>query len=419
MSRPPASARLNAQTEPTARSAPVQRQSPFRSVGIVGAGRMGQSVAALHISHGIPVTITDASADVIKSAAADIANLVSQPFSHLAGPRADEPPIRVTDSSADFADCELVIEAVTENRRIKQQVLAALEASIKPATVIASNTSTIPIALLGARLGTAERFCGLHFCHPVHARRLVEVVASDRTNQDTLKLIIAHAEALDRLPITVRDTPAFAVNRMLWPYLDEGLELLLDGVGVEDIESAAVEFGMPAGPIECLDEFGADVVLRCGATLRRAFPQRAQSSHLLIQLYESGLWGKKSGRSLFDSTALADRRSLSPAMKCEVQARMRSGVHMTRSQISERLFLRMFVEATRLLDEGVVDEPHRIDLVLVHGLGLSRAEGGLLAWADAIGPREVLNRLNQLRPLGRRFEPTDSLLQRGNASRPQ
>jgi 3-hydroxyacyl-CoA dehydrogenase/enoyl-CoA hydratase/3-hydroxybutyryl-CoA epimerase/3-hydroxyacyl-CoA dehydrogenase/enoyl-CoA hydratase/3-hydroxybutyryl-CoA epimerase/enoyl-CoA isomerase len=371
---------------------------------------MGQSVAALHVTYGIPVTMTDRSVEALRSAAENLENTVAQFHSRLTDPSTIGPLFKVVDSVEGLAEADLVIEAVTENRRIKQEVLASLESSVEPTTVIASNTSTIPIAALGARLQVAERFCGLHFCHPVHARRLVEVIGGDRTSRHVLDSVIAHADALDRFSIEVKDSPAFLVNRMLWPYLDEGLELLLDGVDVDDIESAAVDFGMPAGPIECLDEFGVDVSLRCGAMLRRAFLDRVEPSLLLVHLYESRVWGQQSGRSLFGIKTSVDRRSLSPEMEAEVKALTRPPVRATRVEITDRLFLRMVVEATRLLEERVVDGPHLIELALEHGLGLSRADGGLLGWSDAIGLQQVLDRLNRLAPLGRRFDATKRLV---------
>jgi len=371
---------------------------------------MGQSVAALHVTRGIPIRITDRSVEARRSAAENLEAAVSQSPSRRTEPPTIGPLFEVVDSLEGLAEADLVIEAVTENRRIKQQVLAALESSVAPTAVIASNTSTIPIAALGACLQAPERFCGLHFCHPVHARRLVEVIGGDRTCPGVLDAVIAHADALDRFSIEVQDSPAFLVNRMLWPYLDEGLELLLDGVDVDDIESAAVEFGMPAGPIACLDEFGVDVILRCGATLRRAFLERVEPSLLLVHLYGSRVWGQQSGRSLLGSQAPVERRSLSPEMESEVKALMRTPVHATRAEIIDRLFLRMVAEATRLLEERVVDGPHSIERALEHGLGLSRADGGLLGWSDALGLRTVLDRLKRLAPLGRRFDATKRLV---------
>jgi 3-hydroxyacyl-CoA dehydrogenase/enoyl-CoA hydratase/3-hydroxybutyryl-CoA epimerase/3-hydroxyacyl-CoA dehydrogenase/enoyl-CoA hydratase/3-hydroxybutyryl-CoA epimerase/enoyl-CoA isomerase len=376
---------------------------------------MGQSVAALHVTHGIPVTMTDRSVEALRSAAENLENIVAQFHSRLTDPSTIGPLFKVVDSVEGLAEADLVIEAVTENRRIKQEVLASLESSVEPTAVIASNTSTIPIAALGACLQVAERFCGLHFCHPVHARRLVEVISGDRTSRRVLDSVIAHADALDRFSIEIKDSPAFLVNRMLWPYLDEGLELLLDGVDVDDIESAAVEFGMPAGPIECLDEFGVDVSLRCGAMLRRAFLDRVEPSLLLVHLYESRVWGHQSGRSLFGIKASVDRRSLSPEMEAEVKALMRPPVRATRVEITDRLFLRMVVEATRLLEERVADGTHSIELALEHGLGLSRADGGLLGWSDAIGLHRVFDRLKRLAPLGRRFDATKLLVDMAQA----
>ena len=181
----------------------------------------------------------------------------------------------------------------------KLQLYAQLQRHLGPQTILASNTSTIPLQRLGRGLADASRFCGLHFCHPVQQRPLVEIVCGPQTSDATIAAAVAHARRIDRMPMVVQDGPGFVVNRLLFPYLNEALELLREGVPAESIERAAAEFGMTIGPLRLMDEIGLDTTLQAAWVLGAAFPERVVSSPLLVSLVKAGRLGQKTGAGFF------------------------------------------------------------------------------------------------------------------------
>ena len=267
------------------------------NVGIVGAGMMGAAIAAAHLRHLLPVVLYDIDANVLDAAAVSIAAEMRK----AAGPSSPEPLSRFLRPTADLAEvagCDLVLESIVETLPLKLRLLAQLQPCLSPHSIVASNTSTIPIDQLAGGLADASRFCGIHFCHPVRQRPLVEIVRGPQTSDLTIAAAVAHAERIGRIPIVVRDGPGFVVNRLLFPYLGEALELLREGASVEAIERAATDFGMAIGPLRLMDEIGLDTTLRAAWVLATAFPERIVSSPVLVSMVKAGRLGQKSGRRL-------------------------------------------------------------------------------------------------------------------------
>lgn len=271
--------------------------SPPRSVGILGAGRMGVSIAAAHVACQVPVVLSNVNEAVLAQATASIfADLPERARSRL-GP--DDELVRVTSVAAEAAQCDLVLEAIVEALPAKLRLYSQLQESLAHGAIVASNTSTIPIRQLAEGVPDAARFCGMHFLHPVRERRLVEIVRGPRTSDETIAAATAHVRRIGRMPIVVRDGPGFLVNRLLFPYLGEALQLLREGVPAETIERAATEFGMALGPLRLMDEIGLDTALQAGWVLAAAFPDRIVSSPLLVSLVKAGRLGQKSGAGFY------------------------------------------------------------------------------------------------------------------------
>jgi 3-hydroxyacyl-CoA dehydrogenase/enoyl-CoA hydratase/3-hydroxybutyryl-CoA epimerase/3-hydroxyacyl-CoA dehydrogenase/enoyl-CoA hydratase/3-hydroxybutyryl-CoA epimerase/enoyl-CoA isomerase len=212
-------------------------------------------------------------------------------------------------------------------------------------------------------------------------------------------------------PIVVRDGPGFLLNRLLVPYMNEALELLLDGASVEALDQAALEFGMPLGPLAHFDEFGIDVALAVGRTLYWAFPDRIVPSELLIAMYKAGHWGRKSGSGFYVATQDSGAaRQLAPGIRHMISERQRGQQCFSTEEITRRLFLPVLLEANRVLEERLVEGPAIIDIALRDGLGMTESYRGLFGWAESIGVARLLDWLQPLRPLGKRFEPTQLLL---------
>ena len=188
---------------------------------------------------------------------------------------------------------------MAETVSAKHAVYAAIEPHVQAHTILASNTSTIPIQRLAATLARADRFLGLHFFHPVRRRPLVEIVRGPKTSDASITTAAAFAKGIAKTPIVVDDGPGFLVNRLLVPYLTEALELLLDGASIDDVEHAATEFGMAMGPLRLVDEIGIDTVFQGGRVLWEAFPDRVVASPLLVSMLKAGRLGTKSGAGFF------------------------------------------------------------------------------------------------------------------------
>jgi 3-hydroxyacyl-CoA dehydrogenase/enoyl-CoA hydratase/3-hydroxybutyryl-CoA epimerase/3-hydroxyacyl-CoA dehydrogenase/enoyl-CoA hydratase/3-hydroxybutyryl-CoA epimerase/enoyl-CoA isomerase len=383
----------------------------IRSVGIIGAGMMGTAIAAAHVRHRLPVVIHDADEEALGRATALIAAELGEAGGE--GLRESLPRfVRPTATLAEVGRCDLVIEAIVESLAAKLALYAQLQGHLRRQTIVASNSSTIPVQRLAGGWAEASRFCGMHFCHPVRQRPLVEIVRGPQTSPETISTAVAHVHGIARIPIVVEDGPGFAVNRLLFPYLSEALEMLREGSPVDAIERAAVDFGMAIGPVRLMDEIGLDTILQAAWVLAAAFPERVVSSPLLVSMVKAGRLGRKTGAGFFSY-----RGPTSPLASGAVDAGVaellapwldpppRTG----HENIAYRLVLPMLLEATRLLEEGKVHDPRDIDSAVLFGLGFPADKGGLLRWADKLGAPRVVALLQSLTTMGPRAAPTSLL----------
>jgi 3-hydroxyacyl-CoA dehydrogenase len=386
-------------------SAPRRR---IGSVGVVGAGIMGTSIAAAHVQYRLPVTIHDVNAEALDRAPAAVAAALEQADSHCT-PSLLRRLLRPTADLAEIARCDLVLEAIAETAAAKWQLYAKLQGHLGKRTIVASNTSTIPLQRLARGFVDASRFCGLHFCHPVHKRPLVEVVRGPATSEATISAAVAHARRIDRMPMVVQDGPGFVVNRLLFPYLGSALELLSEDVPADAIERAALEFGMAMGPLGLMDEIGLDTTLQAAWVLAAAFPERVVSSPLLVSLIKAGRRGRKTGAGFFSyhNSAVAEDGPSSGAVR-EVRGAIGSRKNYS-AMLSHRLVLPMLLEATRILEEGKVRDVRDIDLAVLFGLGFPAAKGGLLWWADTLGAEQIMGLLQSIPATSPQTEPTPML----------
>lgn len=382
-----------------------------RSVGIVGAGMMGVAIAAASAMRNLRVVITDADSLTL-AAAGDRIHAELGEHRDLGCHRAAslvEPLVTITEDLGGLGTCDLVVESVPENLKLKQSLYAQLESRLGPNTLLASNTSTIPIARLAEGLADPGRFCGIHFFHPVRQRPLVEIIRGPKTRPETIASATAYAQSIAKMPIVVDDGPGFLVNRLLVPYLTEALEVILDGATIDEVERAARQFGMAIGPLALLDQIGIDTVLLAGRVLWDAFPDRVIASPLLITMYKSRRLGRKTGRGFFHYPDGHSKGQPDPQVEASIATWARPAQPFTQEQITARLLLPMVLEATRLLEEGKVLQPQTIDLAMVHGLGFPAGRGGLLHWADTLGAAQLLKLLKPLESLGARAQPTQLL----------
>ena len=415
----------------------------IRSVGIVGAGTMGAEIAAAHLKFRLPVTILDndpaALATIAQRTAAEMAA-----GSDVGESRAlVDQLLRPVGELAEVANCDLIVETIAEKLPAKQELFGRLQDVLGPETLLTTNTSTIAIGKLAEGIASPGRFCGLHFCHPVRERPLVEIVRGAKTDDETIAALAAHAKRIDKLPIVVADSPGFVVNRLLLPYLTEALELLMEGTPIETIEQAALQFGMAMGPFRLMDEIGLDTTLQAGWCMAAAFGDRMSISPLLVALVKRGRLGQKTGAGFFAYTQEAtqpkgttqqkepketvpfslrenwdspqgdnsDSPRADPAT-IEIVARwVKTANRQSAEDIAIRLILPMVLEATRIMEECGMRDPRDIDLAVIFGLGFPAKRGGLLWWADTIRPAALLEMSGRLESIGPRWKPTRLLLE--------
>lgn len=393
----------------------------IKSVGVFGAGIMGAGISAAVVKREIPLTITDAAAPALAGGVQKILEEVSyNKQTKGADPQRMlkfAPLVNATTVDAEFARCDLVIEAVIENPKIKAELYARIEPLLADDAILASNTSAISIGRLAEKLKHPERFCGIHFFNPVRKMPLVEVIRGPKTSDATIATAVAFAKSIGKSPIVVNDGPGFLVNRLLLPYMNEALELILDGVEIKAIDGAAKSFGMPMGPITLYDVVGLDTAYYAGQVMHEAFPDRIVESPLLGAMVKAGRLGQKTGVGFFAYKDKQGRGTPDPKLAEVVKPLVRKQEKLSEEKIIERLFLPMVLEATRILAEHKVRDPRDVDLGLIFGIGFPPFKGGLMFWADTIGAATLIEMLKPYESLGPRYQPTPMLVEMAKENR--
>jgi 3-hydroxyacyl-CoA dehydrogenase/enoyl-CoA hydratase/3-hydroxybutyryl-CoA epimerase/3-hydroxyacyl-CoA dehydrogenase/enoyl-CoA hydratase/3-hydroxybutyryl-CoA epimerase/enoyl-CoA isomerase len=386
------------------------------SVGVFGAGIMGAGIASAVVKRELPVTISDA---VPKALASGVQKILEEVSYNKQTKGSDSPRIlkfaplvNATTVDAEYKNCDLIIEAIVENPKVKAELYQRIEPLLGEHTILASNTSAISIGRLAEKLKRPDRFCGIHFFNPVRKMPLVEVIRGPKTSDEAVATAVAFAKSVGKSPIVVNDGPGFLVNRLLLPYMNEALELILDGVDIKAIESAAKSFGMPMGPITLYDVVGLDTAYYAGQVMHEAFPDRIGESPLLAAMVKAGRLGQKTGVGFFAYKDKKEGRGApDPTLADVVKPLLRGQTRLSEQQIVERLFLPMVLEATRILEEHKVRDSRDVDLGLIYGIGFPPFKGGLLFWADTLGAAKLIEMLKPYQSLGKRYEPTQMLRQ--------
>src|SRR5580704_5830875 len=324
--------------------------TPIQKVGVLGAGVMGAGIAQWCSARGLTVRLKDIKPEFVATGIKRIADAYRDGVKRRKVSELDAQHgfarVHPTTDYTGFGDCDLIIEAVLEKIEVKRLAFSELVDRLRNDCIIASNTSAIPIDELAEASGRPKRFIGIHFFNPVHKMPLVEIVYGTKTAPEVIAAAVEFAKQLKKIRIIVKGAPGFLVNRLLMPYLNEAGVLLGEGVGVELVDKAMLDFGMPMGPLRLIDEVGIDVAYDVARELAEAFHDRMTVAPVLRQVYEKGLKGRKSGAGFYlykgkkerlnKSLKLAGEKTLSPA---GIQARL-LGV--------------MINEAKRCLSEGVV-----------------------------------------------------------------
>jgi 3-hydroxyacyl-CoA dehydrogenase / enoyl-CoA hydratase / 3-hydroxybutyryl-CoA epimerase / enoyl-CoA isomerase len=393
-------------------SGPGVQPREVKLVGVLGAGIMGAGIAGAHIRRSIPVVMLDNNAAALeKGVAANVKVMEARVgIGRMSQQEMVESLSRLstTTSTSALADRDVVIEAVVENEEAKVLLYQELQKILKPDAILASNTSTISITRMARGVKNPELFAGMHFFNPVDRMQLVEVIRGEKTSDTTVVTLVALAKRIGKTPIVVKDCPGFLVNRILFPYMNEALALLEEGASPRDLDKAATAFGMPMGPILLQDVVGLDTSLYAGRVVNTAFADRAVETRLLDELVKAKRLGQKTGAGFY-SYAKNPKGADDPAL-AELLNKVRKDTRtISQEEITDRLFLPMLTEASRVLSEGIVREPSDVDMGLILGIGFPSFRGGILRWADGMSLPAVMEKLKKYEALGSRFRPTEQM----------
>jgi 3-hydroxyacyl-CoA dehydrogenase / enoyl-CoA hydratase / 3-hydroxybutyryl-CoA epimerase len=313
------------------------------------------------------------------------------------------------DTYAGFGRAELTIEAVFEDLAVKQQVLREVEQVLPPSGVFASNTSTIPITRIAEAARDPERVIGMHFFSPVAKMPLLEVIPGARTVPQTISTAVAFGRRMGKTVIVVRDSPGFWVNRILAPYANEVGHLLAEGASIEDIDTMAVRFGFPVGPVTLLDEVGLDVAIKVAGVMQEAYGDHIlpAAGEGIAALVAAKRLGRKSGRGFYIYKG-GKKRGVDQSVYGLLGLHPNGGPRP--AEILQRLLLGMVNEAARAVGEGVVRSPRDGDIGAIFGFGFPPFRGGPLRYADDLGAERVVSDLEHLAERhGARFAPCEVL----------
>jgi len=382
----------------------------FKKIGVIGAGMMGASIAYVNAKAGLEVVLKDVSLSKAENGKNYVKiqeqkRLKSGKTSQV---KIDEllQKIKPTELVNELGDCNLVIEAVFENEKLKNLVTKEIEAAIRNDAIYATNTSTIPITDLAQASGKPDKFIGLHFFSPVEKMRLVEVIVGKETSDKTIAAAIDYVTQLKKVPIIVNDGRGFFTSRVFGKYVNEGISMLTEGVPPTVIENVAKKVGMPVGPLAISDEVNLKLMVAIMSEDPHLTNHEKQIKQTLIDIIENyKRTGKKEGKGFYEY----------PKNEKKFIWKVWSKIYPPQSnfneeEIGKRLLFSMVIDAYKCLDSGVIREPKDADIGSILGLGFPIYTGGVMSYIDYVGAKEFAEYSEKLeQKYGKRFNLPDSL----------
>jgi 3-hydroxyacyl-CoA dehydrogenase/enoyl-CoA hydratase/carnithine racemase len=389
----------------------------IRTVGMLGGGVMGSGITNLLLRHGFDAILWDINDEAIQNGLSALRKTFAYPIKK--GKMTEEELDRMmqehlttTTSLEDLGEVDLVIEAVLEDMKIKQDIWKRLEGICRPEAVFGTNTSALPITEMALILRDPGRMIGLHFFNPADRMQLLEIICGKETSDQTLATSVAYARAIRKVPIVVNDGPGFYVSRQLSALMGESTFLVGEGMGPARIEEAMLEFGMPMGPATLSDLTGIDIGYHVGKNFEKSFGERWKMSPIYERVYQTGCYGRKTGAGWHDYSG--EEPVPNPKVLEVIDGYLKengiSPKEMSSQEIVDRMLARAINEAAYMIKEGICDRPQDMDLAMIYGTGFPPYRGGILRYADKWGIRNVYEHLVNLEAEhGVRFKPEDLL----------
>ncbi len=368
---------------------PAVADQSVRRVGIIGAGMMGAGIAYVSANAGIEVVLIDAAQETADRGKAHSEALLDKGIARrkvTAEKKAEVlAHITATTDYAALAGCDLIVEAVFEDMRVKAEVTAKVEAAVAADCIFATNTSTLPISDLAKASCRADKFIGIHFFSPVDKMTLVEIIRGKQTGDVAVAKALDFVRQIRKTPIVVNDARFFYANRCIIPYFNEGIRMVAEGVEPALIENAAKLVGMPLGPLQLVDETSIDLGVKIAkatkAAMGDAYPDGAVDT-VLFAMADQGRLGKKSNAGFYSYDAAGKREGLWEGLETAYPV---ADVQPELTAVQHRLLMAQVLEAVRALEDGVLTDIREGDVGAILGWGFAPWSGGPFSWLDMIG----------------------------------
>jgi 3-hydroxyacyl-CoA dehydrogenase/enoyl-CoA hydratase/3-hydroxybutyryl-CoA epimerase len=388
----------------------------LRKVGIIGAGFMGAGVAYVAASAGLEVVLIDRDQEAADKGKAHSEKLISNQIAKGRAKSADRDAllarIHATPDYAALKGCDLVVEAVFEDRGVKNEATKKAQAVVGGEVIFASNTSTLPIASLAETAEKPENFIGVHFFSPVDKMMLAEVIMGAKTGPRALATALDFVRAIKKTPIVVNDCRGFFVNRCVTAYMVEAHKMLVEGVPPAMIENAARMAGMPVGPLALNDEVGVDLSWKILQAAKKDLGPQAvdpqQEALIEAMVVREQRFGRKNGKGFYDYPA-SGTKSLWPGL-AEIAGKALDADTIDVQELKDRFLYTAALEAARCFEEGIVTDPREADLGSILGFGFAPFTGGVLSLIDGLGAKAFVARAEALAARhGPSFAPSEGL----------
>ncbi|HAU14245.1 MAG TPA: fatty acid oxidation complex subunit alpha FadB [Gammaproteobacteria bacterium] len=395
-----------------------KQAKPVNLAAVLGAGIMGGGIAFQSASKGTPIIMKDINEPALELGMSEATKLLAKRVERKKMQPAKMgqvlSSIRPTLNYGDFQSVDIVVEAVVENVKVKQSVLADVEKQVKDGTILASNTSTISITKLAEALQKPENFVGMHFFNPVHMMPLVEVIRGEKSSDEAVATTVAYAKKMGKTPVVVNDCPGFLVNRVLFPYFGGFGMILRDGADFQKVDKVMERFGWPMGPAYLMDVVGIDTGVHAAEVMAEGFPERMQYDHKDASevMFENKRYGQKNGVGFYKYET--DKKGKPKKVVDEttyelIKPHVAAPKEFEDQEIIDRLMIPMCLELVRCLEENIVSSVADADMALIMGIGFPPFRGGALKYIDSIGVKAFVELCDQYKDLGPLYEPTAKL----------
>jgi 3-hydroxyacyl-CoA dehydrogenase/enoyl-CoA hydratase/3-hydroxybutyryl-CoA epimerase/enoyl-CoA isomerase len=412
---------LNEQSLSKRTAAMIKETVDSKKLAVIGAGIMGGGIAYQAAYKGVPTVMKDVAQAGLDLGMNEATKLLAKRVDRgrmSATQMADtlnriEPTLHYSSFGGENG-VDVVVEAVVENLKVKQAVLADVEQQVAEGTVISSNTSTLSITNMAKSLKHPELFCGMHFFNPVHRMPLVEVIRGEKTSDTTTAKVVKLAKQMGKTPIVVNDCPGFYVNRVLFPYFAGFNHLIIDGADFQAVDKVMEKFGWPMGPAYLIDVVGIDTACHAAEVMAEGFPSRMSYSEKtpIEHVFADNRLGQKNetGFYRYELDKKGKPRKIADSSTYDLlKPSVKASNSFTDEEIIERMMIPMLFEVVRCLEEGIVSDPVDADMGLLMGIGFPLFRGGPIRYLESIGVSELIAMSEKYSHLGELYQAPELL----------